>query len=193
MRITLITLSLLLSFISFGQKTYRIDKVLWEYKKPATYKTRTDNFSSAMEAGDSLIKKNNNLQKQSNDDVILFSIAKNESKDLNIILGSYKGNSNIAKFTLKGYIEKLVEFMKYNYEQLKSDVQITTKEILINNVKFYVIENKIYHKEKNFTYWTRMYIAELSGKELNITATYNNENDRKTIEASIMSSKFRSL
>jgi hypothetical protein len=122
----------------------------------------------------------------------LFSVAKNDSVDLNIIFGSYKGNSNIARFTLKGYVDQLVEFMKSNYEQLKSDAQITTKETVVNNVKFYIIESKVYHKEKNSTYWTRMYIAEVSGKELNITVTYDNENDRKIIETSIMSSKFRS-
>jgi hypothetical protein len=192
MRITLAALPLLLSFMCFGQKTYTIGKVIWEYKKPSTYKTRIDNFSSAIEVGDSIIKKNNNLQKQSNDDVILFSVAKSETKDLNIILGNYKGNSNIVRFTLKGYVQKLVAFMKSNYEQLKSEAQITTQQIVISNVKFYVIENKIYHKEKNFTYWTRMYIAEVSGKELNITVTYDNENDKKIIETSIMSSKFRS-
>lgn len=192
MRTAFLAVSLLLSFISFGQKTYKIGNVYWEYRKPATYKTRIDNFSSAINTGDSVVKKNNNLQKQSNDDVILFSVAKNEAADLNIILGSYKGNSNIARFTLKGYVDKLVEFMKSNFEQLKSDAQVTTKETLINGVKFYVIENKIHHKEKNFTYWTRMYIAEVSGKELNITVTYDNENDRKAIDASILASKFHS-
>ena len=161
MRISLLSVALLLSIISFGQKTYRIGNVFWEYKKPITYKTKVDNFSSTIKTGDSVIKKNNNLQKQSNDDVILFSVAKNDSIDLNIILGNYKGNSNIARFTLKGYVDKLVEFMKSNYEQLKSDAQITTKETLIDNVKFYIIESKVYHKEKNFTYWTRMYIAEV--------------------------------
>lgn len=192
MRTAFLAVSLLLSFISFEQKTYKIGNVYWEYRKPATYKTRIDNFSSAINTGDSVVKKNNNLQKQSNDDVILFSVAKNEAADLNIILGSYKGNSNIARFTLKGYVDKLVEFMKSNFEQLKSDAQVTTKETLINGVKFYVIENKIHHKEKNFTYWTRMYIAEVSGKELNITVTYDNENDRKAIDASILASKFHS-
>ncbi len=192
MRTAFLAVSLLLSFISFGQKTYKIGNVYWEYRKPATYKTRIDNFSSAIKTGDSVVTKNNNLQKQSNDDVILFSVAKNEAADLNIILGSYKGNSNIARFTLKGYVDKLVEFMKSNYEQLKSDAQVTTKETLINGVKFYVIENKIHHKEKNFTHWTRMYIAEVSGKELNITVTYDNENDQKAIDASILASKFHS-
>lgn len=192
MRISLLPIALLFSIISFGQKTYRIGNVFWEYKKPTTYKTKVDNFSSTIKTGDSVIKKNNNLQKQTNDDVILFSVAKNDSVDLNIIFGSYKGNSNIARFTLKGYVDKLVEFMKSNYEQLKSDAQITTKETLINNVKFYIIQSKVYHKEKNFTYWTRMYIAEVSGKELNITVTYDNEIDRNLIETSIISSKFHS-
>jgi hypothetical protein len=192
MRIAFLSIFLLLSVISFGQKTYQIGKVLWEYKKPTTYKTRIDNFSSTIKTGDSVIKKNNNLPHQSNDDVVLFSVAKSEAADLNIILGSYKTNSNIARFTLKGYVDKVVDFMKSNYEQLKSDAQVTKTETLINGVKFFVIENRIHHKEKNFTYWTRMYFAEVSGKELNVTVTYDNENDRKAIETSIMSSKFHS-
>jgi hypothetical protein len=191
-RVSLLFVSFLLSIASFAQKTYRVGNVLWEYKKPAAYKTRVDNFSSAIETGDSIIRQNNNLQEQLNDDTILFSVAENDSADLNIILGSYKGNSNITRFTLKGYADKLVEFMKANYEQLKSDVQITTTEKLIEGITFFIIENRIHHKERNFTYWTRMYIAEVSGKELNITVTYDNENDRNAIETSILSSKFHS-
>lgn len=184
---------LTLSLSSFAQNTYKVGKVSWEFKKPATYKTRVDNFASTARKGDSVLKKNYDLGEQANDDVILFSFSKTDSGNLNIILGSYSGNSNIAKFTLKGYVQTLAEFMKANYDQLDSDAQITTKEIMINNVKFYVIENRIYHKKNNYTYWTRMYIAEVSGKELNITVTYDNEKDKKVIEASIMSSKFRFL
>lgn len=193
MKITLTIISLLLSTISFGQKGYQIEKIIWKYQKPTGYKTRIDNFSSIIKSGDSLVKRNNSLQKQSNDDVILFAVAKSDSIDLNIVLGSYKNNSNIVKFTLKGYVEKLAEFLKSNYEQLKSEVQITTNETFIDKVHFFVIESKIHHQEKNFTYWTKMYIAEVSGKELNITVTYDNENDKKEIERSILTSKFVSL
>ena len=193
MRFGLLLAVLLISIVSFGQKTYKVGKISWEFKKPANYKTRIDNFSSTAKKGDSVLKKNYNLEKQSNGEEILFSLAKSDSAVLNIIIGSYSDNSNIAKFTLKGYVDKLVEFMKLNYEQLQSEAHITTKEAFINNVKFYVIENRIYHKDKKLTYWTKMYIAEVSGKELNITVTYDNEVDKKSIETSIMTSKFRSL
>jgi hypothetical protein len=190
MKITLLSYSILLSFISAGQNIYRIGNVFWEYDKPASYKTRIDNFSSSISAGDSAITKNNNLQKQSADDIILFSFAKQDSSDMNAVLASYQSNSNILKFGLKGYIDKLEEFIIYNYEQLKTDAHINRKETVINNMKFYIIESRVYNKDKDFTYWTKIYIAEISGKELNITITYDNENNRKLIEASIMSSKF---
>jgi hypothetical protein len=193
MRIILIILSLLFATVSFSQKNYKVGKALWTYVKPANYKVRIDNFSSIRKKGDSIVQKNNQLDKQQGGDVILFSVAKNDSLNLNIIQASYQSNSNIVNFTLSGYVDKLVEFFKSNYEKLEASVQITKKEIFIDKVKFYIVESKIYHKEKSFTYWSRMYIAELGGKEINITAVYDNENDRKTIEKSITTSKFATL
>ncbi len=181
---------LLTGFISFGQKNYNVNKAVWTFAKPENYKIRVDNFSSSMKKGDSIIKQNVTLSKQTNDDNILISVAKSDSSDINIILADYKNNSNIKKFTLKGYISKLVEFMKYNYKKMESDATIKTREIIIDKVKFSVIETKIYHKDKNFTYWTAMYITELSSKEFSISITYDNENDKKIIEQSILKSKF---
>ena len=187
----IILLSILLTgIISFGQKTYNVNKAIWTFTKPENYKTRVDNFSSSMKKGDSIIKQNVTLSKQSNDDNILFSIAKSDSSDINIIMADYKNNSNIKKFTLKGYISKLVEFMKYNYEKIGSNATIKTRDVIIDKVKFSVIETKIYHKDKNFTYWTTMYITELSNKEFSISVTYDNAKDKKIIEQSILKSKF---
>ncbi|UAY53143.1 hypothetical protein [Ferruginibacter albus] len=187
---TIVTSFLLsLSIFSFGQKTYEVGKVTWQYQKPENYIYRIDNFSSIIRSGDSIIKKNNAVN-QSTDEVILFSVAKTDSSNANIILGSYKGNSNIAKFSLPGYIDKLAAFIRSNYEKLKTDALVSTREALIDSVKFYVIESKVYHKEKNYTYWTAMYIAEIGNKELNVTCIYNNDDDKKAIEASILNSKF---
>lgn len=188
---TLILLALLSQTIfSFGQKTYKVNKAIWTYIKPENYKTRVDNFSSSINKGDSVIRQNITLSEQPNDEHILFSIAKSDSSDINVVLADYKDSSNIKKFTMKGYITKLVEFLKYNYEKLGSDVNIKTKEILIDKIKFSVVETKIYHKENNYTYWTEMYIADLSGKEFSISVTYDNERDKKIIEQSILQSKF---
>ena len=188
---TVILLTLLLqTILSFGQKTYKINKASWTYTIPANYKTRVDNFSTAINRGDSAIRENTIISEQANDDHILLSIAKSDSSDINIILAAYQDNSNIKKFTMKGYITKFVEFMKYNYENQGSEADIKTKEILIDKIKFSVIESKIYHKEINYTYWTAMYIAELSNKEFSISVTYDNEKDKKAIEQSILKSKF---
>ncbi|MCX6319581.1 MAG: hypothetical protein NTW29_20050 [Bacteroidetes bacterium] len=187
----IILMSILLTgIVSFGQKTYKVDKAIWTYTKPENYRTRVDNFSSSMKKGDSIIKQNVTLSKQANDDNILISVAKSDSSDINVIMADYKNNSNIKKFTLKGYISKLIEFMKYNYKKIGSDATIKTREVVIDKVKFSVIETKIFHKDKNFTYWTTMYIAELSNKEFSILATYDNEKDKKVIEQSILKSKF---
>ncbi len=188
---TLVALTFLFhSIISNGQKSYQIEKVLLLYTKPKNYKTRVDNFISAIKAGDSLILKNNKLQNQSNDDNILFSFEKSDSSKINIILADYKNNSNIVKYTLKGYVDKLVEFMKLNYAKIGSDVIMKTREVFIDKIKFFVVESKIFHKDKNYTYWTSMYIAELSNKEFNISIIYDNEKDKKVIEESILKSRF---
>lgn len=190
MKLILFLSILLTAIISFGQKTYNINKAIWTFTKPESYKTRVDNFSSSIKRGDSIIKQNVTLSKQSNDDNILISLAKSDSSDINIIIADYKNNSNIKKFTLNGYISKLVEFLKYNYEKLGSDATIKTREVIIDKLKFSVVETKIYHKDKNFTYWTTMYITELSSKEFSISVTYDNDKDRKIIEQSILKSKF---
>lgn len=190
MRSVILITFFLQAALSFGQKTYTINKVIWSYTKPENYKIRVDNFSSAISTGDSVIKQNITSSEQSNDEHILFAIAKSDSSDINVILADYKNNSNIKKFTMQGYITKLVEFLKYNYEKLGSEVSISTKEIFIDKIMFSVIETKIYHKENNYTYWTTMYIADLSTKEFSISATYDNEKDKKAIEESILRSKF---
>ena len=190
MRTVFLLTFLFLTILSFGQKTYKINKAAWTYTTPANYKARVDNFSSAINKGDSLIRQNTTGTEQSNDEYILLAAAKSDSSEINVIMADYKDNSNIKQFTMKGYITQLVEFMKYNYEKLGSDVNITTKEILIDKINFSVIETKIYHKKINYTYWTAMYIADLSNKEFSITVTYDNENDKKAIEQSILKSKF---
>jgi hypothetical protein len=188
---TLVALTFLFtSIISNGQKSYQIEKVLLLYTQPKNYKPRVDNFISAIKAGDSLAKKNSKLQNQSNDDNILFSFEKSDSSKINIIFADYKNNSNIAKYTLKGYVDKLVEFMKLNYAKIGSDIIMKTREVFIDKIKFFVVESKIFHKDKNYTYWTSMYIAELSNKEFNISIVYDNEKDKKVIEESILKSRF---
>ena len=190
MRSLLFPSILLTTITTFGQKIYKISNTKWTFAKPDNYKTRIDNFSSSMKKGDSIIKQNVTLAKQNNDDIILVSVAKSDSSDINIIMADYKSNSNIKTFTMKGYILKLVEFLKYNYEKMGSNATISTKEVLIDKVRFSVIETKIYHKEKHFTYWTSMYITELSNKEFSISATYDNEKDKNIIGESILKSKF---
>ena len=190
MRTVFLLTFLVPTILSFGQKTYKINKASWTYTTPENYKTRIDNFSSAINKGDSVIRQNTTGTEQPDDEHILLSVAKSDSIDINILLAAYKENSNIKKFTMKGYITQFIEFMKYNYEKLGSNVNITTKEILIDKINFSVIETKIYHKEINYTYWTAMYIAELSNKEFSISVTFDNEKDKKAIEQSILQSKF---
>ena len=68
---------------------------------------------------------------------------------MNVIVADYKNNSNIRQYTLKGYIDKFVEFLQYNYDKLGSDATITTKEIsmsYLDNLYTVVIE----HQQKNY-------------------------------------------
>ena len=180
---------LLLTISSFGQKNYTINTAVWTYEIPENYKIRVDNFSASIKVGDSVIKENTITSAQTTDSILL-SAGKRDSSDINIILASYQGNSNIEKYTLEGYVIELVGFMKYNFQKSGTDALITTKSIKINNVPFSLIEYRIYHKDINYTYWTGMYIAELSNREFTITVTYDNEKDKHAIEQSILKSTF---
>lgn len=190
MRVSITLLFLVLSTGSFCQQTYRVANTLWQYTKPAGYKTRADNFYSTIQAGDSVIRKNNIIRDEAAGEVLLFALAKTDSAQLNVVTGSYQDNANIVRYTLRSYVAKVAEFLKYNYAQLKSEAEVTTRETIIDGVPFYVIESRIHHREHAFTYWSALYITDLDGKELNITATYDNEADQKAIESSIRNSRF---
>ena len=189
MRTFIFSLFLLFATNANGQKAYSIDKALWIYEMPAHYQFRIDNFSKAINRGDSIIRENIILPEQTTDH-ILFSGARSDSSDINSVLASYQGNSNIKKYTLEGYTIELVGFMKYNFEKSGTNATITIKNITIDNIPFSVIRTRIYHKEHNYTYWADLYYAELSEKEFCITATYDSEEDQKAIEQSILKSRF---
>jgi hypothetical protein len=140
--------------------------------------------------GDSLAKDQSDPNEQSSEDIVLIVAAQNDSTDINMVLGSYKNGGNVTRFTLPVYAEKLVELLTSNYEQLKSEAVVSKREITIDKIPFFIIESKIHHKERNYTYWSRFYVAEVGGKEFSFMCTYDNEDDKKWIESSIETSKF---
>lgn len=190
MKVKIIFILLLKTGVLFGQNNYTINKAIWTYTRPENYKIRVDNFSSTIKRGDSVLIQNTEHSSQNNDDNILISVAKSDSIDMNVIMADYKDNSSITNFTMKGYIAKLKEFLQDTYGKLGSDATINSKEISIDGIMFSIVETKIYHKEKNYTYWTEMFIAEISGKEFSISAAFDNNIDKMKIEESILKSKF---
>ncbi|WP_338731378.1 hypothetical protein [Mangrovimonas cancribranchiae] len=180
------------SFNSFGQNSYRIENQIWNYIKPSEYISRVDNFEKDRKTGEEYVKKQNDGTTLSTDDKILFSIAKSDSTQINIVLASYKGNGNIERFTLKGYAEKLGEYFKVNpkNDDPKIIVNVSVSEVVIDQTKFYLISKTTNYTEQNYSYTSDYYVSEIQGKEFSIAAVYDNETDKQKIEKSILESTF---
>ena len=161
----------------------------WTIQKPADFKSRIDNFSYSVENGNKFINKNFDLGKQSGSDTVLFAIGKNDSVDINIMLASYANNSNILKYSLRGYVYLLNDFFKEGYKKQGTAVELNIDSVKISGIKFYLIKNTI-HVSKNYAYSTCMYISGISNKEFSVTVTYDNDIDKKEIEDAMLNSKF---
>lgn len=192
MKNILLILLLAIGFLSFGQNNYRIETQIWNYTKPFEYISRVDNFEKVRKTGEEYIKKQNDGTTLSTGDKILFSIAKSDSSQVNIVLASYKNNGNIERFTLKGYAEKLGEYFKVNpkNDNPKDIVTVKVSEITIDNTKFYLISKTTNYTEQNYSYTSDYYVTEIQGKEFSILAVYDNETDKRKIEKSILESTF---
>jgi len=173
-----------------SQKKYQVGKTTWRFDKPASYGYRVDNFSDAVQHGDSYIKEQAKDIRLRDEEVVLVSVAKNDSSDVNSIRANYETNTNITRFTLKGYVEQLAAYFKQTYEEMGSKVESSISESTIDGIKFYVIESTVSHTESGYKYGTLTYISEIDSKEFGIVATYDNDEDKKLILKSISSSSF---
>ena len=192
MKNILFILILTISYQSYAQKDYRIEKCIWNYTQPSEYVSRVDNFEKDIKTGEEYVKQQKNGATVSTDDKILFSIAKTDSIQMNVILASYKNNGNIERFTLKGYAEKMGEYFKLHPKEdnPKNIVSVNVSELIIDEMKFYLISKTINYTEQNYSYTSDYYVTEIQEKEFSIAAVYDNKTDKQKIEKSIMESTF---
>jgi len=193
MKKILVILIIAISYQSFGQNSYRIENRIWNYTKPSEYISRVDNFEKDIKTGQEYVKKQNDGTTLSTTDKILFSIAKTDSLQMNLVLASYKDNGNIERFTLKGYAETLGEYFKVNPKEdnPKNIVTVEVNELMIGEIKFYLISKTTNYTEQNYHYTSDYYVSEIQGKEFSIAAIYDNATDKQKIEKSILESTFK--
>lgn len=184
-----IILFFLSSIIGFSQNNYRIQNRIWTFEKPKNFVIKVDNFIDLVKTGEDFLEKDERLNLKV-EETILLSIAQKDTTSNNLLIASFSNNNNIKRFSLSGYVDKMVEVFKEKYKELESEVNITKKELQISGVKFYVIENTINHKTKNYTYKTKMYIAEIENTEFNISCVIDNEVDENNMTKAIVESKF---
>jgi hypothetical protein len=193
MKNILFILLLAISFQSFGQKNYRIENCVWNYTKPSEYLSRIDNFEQTVKTAEEYFKKQKDEGiRMSIDDKILFSIAKTDSTQVNIVVASYMNNENIERYTLKGYAEKFGEHFKVNPkdDNPKNIISVKVSELIIDEMKFYLISKTTNFTEQNYSYTSDYYVSEIQGKEFSIAVIYDNEIDKQKIEKSILESTF---
>lgn len=169
-------LILLISNITFAQKVYKIENISWRYEMPKNYFYQTDNFSQIISAGDKFLENDKTLNLNPDED-ILFSIAKENDSNFNIIISTYLSDNNIKRFGLTEYISKLKEMFEEKYKELDTPINITTEKIEIDGKVFYKIKNIISNPQKKYT--TLMFIGQIANKELQISSIFDNEVDEK--------------
>ena len=109
----LFILILFLSNFLSAQKSYKINTVSWIFKAPKNYVAKADNFEKAVKAGEEYLKKEENIESFSTDDVVLLTLEKEDSSP-NVIMVSYKNNSSIQDHTLNGYANIVREMLLRN-------------------------------------------------------------------------------
>lgn len=181
----------LISFsLSFGQKSYQIDKTFWIYEKPENYIYREDNFSEVISLGEKFIEENiENACQDSNDGQLLLTIAKNEDSDLNILIASISENSNIVKFTMDGYIDLLSKTLIDGLEKDGTKVDFERDKSQIGSFDFQKLTFNIHYHVKE--YKSIMYIGEIDQKEVKFTIIVDNDLDEKLLEDSLIHSSFK--
>jgi hypothetical protein len=152
------------SFVS-AQEIFQLDSLQWNYQIP-------DGFEIS----------------ESHD--FFLTVLKPEEKHVNNLNVSYLLNPNIPKLTLEIYVFSLVDTFKkgYNTPDFSADVQMERKKI--NGQVFYLIRSHILHQESNYQYVSDVYLAEINGKEFNVTITYDNDDDKMKLEESFFNSFF---
>ena len=128
-----IILFVLNSVIGFSQNNYRIQNRIWTFEKPKNFVIKVDNFIDLVKTGEDFLKKDERLNLKV-EETILLSIAQKDTTSNNFLIASFSNSNNIKRFSLSGYVDKMVEVFKEKYKELESEVNITKKELQISGV-----------------------------------------------------------
>lgn len=182
-------LFLLVSNLILAQKEYNIGNMSWTYEKPPTYLFKKDNFAEAAKKGKEIFEQKADSHYNLNpEDTVLFSIAKDENSDFNILVSNYLTDDNIKNFGFEGYTEELIKIFTNLYYYLKIETEVTKEKIEIDGQEFYIIKNTISLPDKNYKQY--LYVGKIGNKELQISTTFDDEIDEKLLLDSILNSKF---
>lgn len=189
-RFLFIFILFLSNFLS-AQKSYKINTATWIFKAPKNYIAKADNFEKAVKAGEEYLKKEENIDTFSTDDVVLLTLEKEDSSP-NVIMVSYKNNSSIQDHTLNGYADIVKEMLLRNANNEYPDAEnaVINEEIKIDKITFNVVRQNSFFKEKNYLATKYFYIAEIDNKEFMVVVVNTNEEDRKNAVKSVLDSKF---
>ena len=173
-------------------KSYKIKDTIWCFKIPKEYELRTDNFEQTRKLGAEYIEKDTTVEIVT-DDKVLVSLGKSEDKSMNMFMASVsKSNTNIEKYTLKGYAHELKDFFLTSPSIPDSNtiVQIGIEEFIIDNIMFYNIKKEVEYTKEQYSYVSELIVSEIDGLEINFVVMTNNEKDRNNFLNALRSSKF---
>ena len=164
----------------------------WIYDIPDGFIVTNYGLDKAVESAEDYLEKSSEPQ-SSNDDVMLLSLVRKDSSDINRVLVSYKSNSNIRNSSLREYAIKLGAFFEESAvdDTVQSETSVGVAEKYIDDILFYCITKKTTFLKNKYTYSSQYYVAEIDDKEFSIVAIFDNEKDRFNIVSSIIHSKFK--
>lgn len=171
MKSLLLLLSTFIFCSLFGQQTFHLDQILWNFSIPNEYEIKEKDFNFM-------------------DSKVLLSFSKNFEEAVNTFSATYGESENIKKLTTEIYVFSLIDLYKkaYNSTDFSADVQM--ERLKIDNRVFYLIRSTIIHLETEYKYISDVYISEMNEKEFRVDITYDNDEDKQVLENSFLNSTF---
>ena len=168
---------------------YKSAEVGWTVNLPEDWPVLTKKERDKLnEKGLKAIEENNNIKV----DVTGLRELINLKKDLfNSFISTIEPYSEKETGTYDENNKKIIDILKQTYAGKGMKAEYDEGKEKIDGLEFYTFSTRIYSPDKSkIILYQKMYSRLINGYDLGITMTYNNEEDKKTLENVIASSKF---
>jgi len=168
---------------------YTSAEVGWTVNIPKDWSVLTKKERDKLnEKGMKAIEENNNIKVDATGLKELINL----KKDLfNSFISTIEPYSEKETGTYDENNKKIIDIIKQTYAGKGMKAEYDEGKEKIDGLEFYTFFTRIYSPDKSkIILYQKMYSRLINGYDLGITMTYNNEEDKKTLEDVVKSSKF---